>query len=234
MNNNELIKCSICLDDIDKNSISLTKCAHLYCYECLKSCRFVDKRCPKCRKTLQEDDIILIHYNDTNNYNILDNKKQVISNEYDEESIVLIQRLIRREMRRGDYPNFQSIRNQNENNLRRTRMLHLNEIQRQNITIRRYIRNYDNNLLLLENNLITNMNISSIQNVLRDIHLEQLYSVVNHYSVDRRIYLNSISQRDRIIQIQKNLIDALKNHVSCLNDYINIQNSLIDSNDLEN
>jgi len=73
--------------------------------------------------------------------------------------------------------------------------------------------------------------MSSVQNLLRDIHLEQLYSVVNTYSIDRRIYLNSVSQRDVIIQTQKNLINSLKTHVNCLNECINIQTSLIESSD---
>lgn len=73
--------------------------------------------------------------------------------------------------------------------------------------------------------------MSSVQNLLRDIHLEQIYSVVNTYSIDRRIYLNSVSQRDVIIQTQKNLINSLKTHVNCLNECINIQTSLIENSD---
>ena len=55
--------------------------------------------------------------------------------------------------------------------------------------------------------------------------------MVNTYSIDRRIYLNSVSQRDVIIQTQKNLINSLKTHVNCLNECINIQTSLIESSD---
>ena len=240
LKNKELIKCSICLDDINKNSISLTKCGHLYCYECLKTALCIDTRCPQCRKTLCESDIILIHYNDTGNYNILD--KETSSSLDNEENIAYIQHLIRRGVRRGDYShlltstrNTRNIRNTgsarsiNETNLRRIRLTHLTEIEMQNNLLRRSIRNYDNDLFLLENNLNTRINMSSMQNLLRDIHLEQLYSVVNTYSVDRRIYLNSVSQRDVIIQTQKNLINSLKNHVNCLNECINIQTSLIDN-----
>ena len=246
LSNNELIRCLVCLDNINKNSISLTKCGHLYCYNCLKSCRFIDKRCPKCRRILQENDIILIHYNDTNNYNILDNKKQAVSNEYDEESITFIQRFIRRRIRSNNYSNFQSNENETEtgnenetetetetetgtgNNLRRIRTLHLDELRRQNMIISNSIRNYENDLLLLENNLIMNINISSVQNIFQDMHLELAHSVVNSYSVDRRMYINSLSQRDKIIQIQKNLINTLKINVDSLNNYISVQNSLID------
>jgi len=241
----ELIKCSICLDDINKNSISLTKCGHLYCYECLKTALCIDTRCPQCRKTLCENDIIVIHYNDTGNYNILD--KETSSSLNNEENIAYIQHLIRRGVRRGDYNHILTsarstrstrstrsiggLRNTNETNLRRIRLSHLTQIEMQNNLLRRSIRNYDNDLLLLENNLNTRIDISSMQNLLRDIHLEQLYSVVNSYSVDRRIYLNSVSQRDVIIQTQKNLINSLKNHVNCLNECINIQTSLIDNSD---
>ena len=245
LENKDLIKCSICLDDINKNSISLTKCGHLYCYECLKTALCIDTRCPQCRKVLCESDIILIHYNDTGNYNILD--KETSSSLDNDDNIAYIQRLIRRGVRRGDYGhiltptrNTRSTRsarsigglhNINENNLRRIRLSHLTEIEMQNNLLRRSIRNYDNDLSLLENNLNTRINMSSMQNLLRDIHLEQLYSVVNTYSIDRRIYLNSVSQRDVIIQIQKNLINSLKNHVNCLNECINIQTSLIDNSD---
>jgi len=245
LENKDLIKCSICLDDINKNSISLTKCGHLYCYECLKTALCIDTRCPQCRKVLCESDIILIHYNDSGNYNILD--KETSSSPDNDDNIAYIQRLIRRGVRRGDYGhiltptrNTRSTRsarsigglhNINENNLRRIHLSHLTEIEMQNNLLRRSIRNYDNDLSLLENNLNTRINMSSMQNLLRDIHLEQLYSVVNTYSVDRRIYLNSVSQRDVIIQIQKNLINSLKNHVNCLNECINIQTSLIDNSD---
>ena len=204
LKNKELIKCSICLDDINKNSISLTKCGHLYCYECLKTALCIDTRCPQCRKTLCENDIIVIHYNDTGNYNILD--KETSSSLNNEENITYIQHLISRGVRRGDYSNFRtSIRNIrnprsigglhsiNETNLRRIRLSHLTEIEIQNNLLRRSIRNYDNDLLLLENNLNSMIDISSMQNLLRNIHLEQLYSVVNSYSVDRRIYLSSVS-----------------------------------------
>ena len=245
LENKDLIKCSICLDDINKNSISLTKCGHLYCYECLKTALCIDTRCPQCRKVLCESDIILIHYNDSGNYNILD--KETSSSLDNDDNIAYIQRLIRRGVRRGDYGhiltptrNTRSTRsarsigglhNINENNLRRIRLSHLTEIEMQNNLLRRSIRNYDNDLSLLENNLNTRINMSSMQNLLRDIHLEQLYSVVNTYSIDRRIYLNSVSQRDVIIQIQKNLINSLKNHVNCFNECINIQTSLIDHSD---
>jgi hypothetical protein len=243
LENKELIKCSICLDNINKNSISLTKCGHLYCYKCLKTALCIDTRCPQCRKTLCESDIILIHYNDTCNYNILD--KETSSSLDNDDNIAYIQHLIRRGVRRRDYNHLHtSTRNTrstrstrsieglhsiNETNLRRIRLSHLTEIEMQNNLLRRSIRNYDNDLSLLENNLNTRINMSSMQNLLRDIHLEQLYSVVNTYSVDRRIYLNSVSQRDVIIQTQKNLINSLKNHVNCLNECINIQTSLIDN-----
>jgi len=242
LKNKELIKCSICLDDINKNSISLTKCGHLYCYECLKTALCIDTRCPQCRKTLCESDIILIHYNDTGNYNILD--KETSSSLDNDDNIAYIQRLIRRGVRRGDYSHLlrtsrnsrstrsiEGLHNINETNLRRIRLSHLTEIEIQNNLLRRTIRNYDNDLSLLENNLNTRINMSSVQNLLRDIHLEQIYSVVNTYSIDRRIYLNSVSQRDVIIQTQKNLINSLKTHVNCLNECINIQTSLIESSD---
>jgi hypothetical protein len=237
LENKELIKCSICLDNINKNSISLTKCGHLYCYKCLKTALCIDTRCPQCRKTLCESDIILIHYNDTCNYNILD--KETSSSLDNDDNIAYIQHLIRRGVRRRDYGHFhtstrntrntRNINNINEIDLRRVRLSHLTQIEMQNNLLRRSIRNYDNDLLLLEGNLITRIEISSMQDILRDIHLERLYSVVNSYSVDRRMYLNSVSQRDVIIRIQKNLINSLKNHVNCLNECINIQTSLIDN-----
>jgi len=254
LENKNLIKCPICLDDINKNSISLTKCGHLYCYECLKNALCIDTRCPQCRKVLCESDIILIHYNNTGNYNILD--KETTASLENDNNIEYIQNLIRRGIRRGDFGNvlsstrntrntrntrssrssgniinFRNTNNNDETNLRRIRLSHLSEIEMRNNLLRRSIRNYDNDLLLLENNLITRMNMSSMQNVLRDIHLEQLYSVVNTYSVDRRMYLNSVSQRDVIIQTQKNLINSLKNHINCLNECINIQTSLIENID---
>ena len=104
LNKKNLHNCPICLRKINKNKISLTKCGHLYCYNCLKCSLSYNCRCPICREKLHTNDIILIHYNDTNVYSILDNEDQLSTSQLNSnQNVHFIQSLIRRGVRRGDY-----------------------------------------------------------------------------------------------------------------------------------
>jgi SNF2 family DNA or RNA helicase len=50
--------CSICISTILKPT--LTKCGHLYCFECIKSSMNFKKECPTCRKPLLEKELMLV------------------------------------------------------------------------------------------------------------------------------------------------------------------------------
>jgi SWI/SNF-related matrix-associated actin-dependent regulator of chromatin subfamily A3 len=51
--------CSICLDNITDGSI--TKCGHIFCSECIKSCLKYKSCCPMCKKQLSIDEVFLIN-----------------------------------------------------------------------------------------------------------------------------------------------------------------------------
>lgn len=50
-------ECSICLDDVPPGDIGVTKCGHIFCYDCLKSIIQLTPTCPHCRSKLTSKDI---------------------------------------------------------------------------------------------------------------------------------------------------------------------------------
>ena len=234
LNKKNLHNCPICLNKINKNQISLTKCGHLYCHNCLKFSLSYDCRCPICREKLHSNDIILIHYNDTDVYSILDDEdKQSTSQLNDGQDVQFIQSLIRRGIRRGDYAHLEN-NNQYEHIIRRRNDSRQN-IERENINLRNILRTYNSHLIALERNILNRINLDPsyqylyTHSILQDTHTDDLESVVNIYPRISRIGLDSVSQKDLIIRIQKNLIQSLKHHINSLRGYIDIQNQLIDN-----
>ena len=234
LNKKNLHNCPICLRKINKNKISLTKCGHLYCYNCLKCSLSYNCRCPICREKLHSNDIILIHYNDTNVYSILDNEDQLSTSQLNSnQNVHFIQSLIRRGVRRGDYAHLEN-NNQYEHIIRRRNDSRQN-IERENINLRNIIRTYNNHLIALERNILNRINLDPsyqylyTHSILQDTHTDDLESVVNIYPRISRIGLDSVSQKDLVIRIQKNLIQSLKHHINSLREYIDIQNQLIDN-----
>ena len=75
--NNIEDNCAICLDEIDKPT--LTACGHLFCYTCLKMCLDKKKLCPLCKTNLEGKDILVV------------NKKKEVNNN-DSSSNALIQK----------------------------------------------------------------------------------------------------------------------------------------------
>lgn len=54
--------CSICLSNILKDELSLTKCGHAYCYTCINQLSTINNgifNCPDCRKELCQSDIFI-------------------------------------------------------------------------------------------------------------------------------------------------------------------------------
>lgn len=54
--------CLICLEQIDleKNDAALTSCGHVYCWECISDSIQENPKCPKCRKQIYLNDLIII------------------------------------------------------------------------------------------------------------------------------------------------------------------------------
>lgn len=52
--------CGICLDSITGNDLGVTKCGHIFCYNCVKP--FIEKKnkCPMCNKHTKESEIYMI------------------------------------------------------------------------------------------------------------------------------------------------------------------------------
>jgi SNF2 family DNA or RNA helicase len=55
-------KCGICLDEICEDDVGVTKCGHIFCYECLKIAISKFHNCPMCRKNLTDANIYLLSY----------------------------------------------------------------------------------------------------------------------------------------------------------------------------
>jgi len=68
--------CSICLSEINEDNIGVTKCGHIYCYDCLKMSMTTYNNCPLCKSKLTENDIFMLSYTNNNN-----NKEDELVNE---------------------------------------------------------------------------------------------------------------------------------------------------------
>lgn len=64
--------CPICINDIKDNSISITKCGHVFCYYCILQSIIISNfnhiNCPQCREKLRFDNIYTINKEDNNLY----------------------------------------------------------------------------------------------------------------------------------------------------------------------
>lgn len=49
--------CPICMDELKKTNISVTKCGHSFCFQCIIQHTKGDNRCPLCRATITEDNV---------------------------------------------------------------------------------------------------------------------------------------------------------------------------------
>jgi SNF2 family DNA or RNA helicase len=70
-NRTEEMTCPICLDDIEENSIAITKCGHKFCWDCLYQTHNMNKetsntnhiKCPTCNTIMNTKDIYLLNEN---------------------------------------------------------------------------------------------------------------------------------------------------------------------------
>lgn len=57
---NEKETCSVCLGNIKSNDLGMTKCGHLFCYNCIKQAIITKGNCPICRNTIKNEEIHMI------------------------------------------------------------------------------------------------------------------------------------------------------------------------------
>ena len=58
--------CGICLGEIPENDIGVTKCGHMFCYQCVKGFVATKHECPYCRKSVKSDELYMISYEKNN------------------------------------------------------------------------------------------------------------------------------------------------------------------------
>ena len=78
-------ECTICLEKIKINNISLTKCKHIYCRNCLMKTLEISDKCPLCRQKIRKNSLTFVsnfkYENDTINFifnRVKLNKKLII------------------------------------------------------------------------------------------------------------------------------------------------------------
>jgi len=54
--------CSVCLNEISGDDAGVTKCGHMYCFQCIKEMIKTSPKCPQCMKPLKESDINMISF----------------------------------------------------------------------------------------------------------------------------------------------------------------------------
>lgn len=76
LDKSETITCPICLDDIDQNNITITKCGHKFCWDCIYQTHHVQSssnnnnngliKCPTCNTMMTNKEIYLLNKKDNN------------------------------------------------------------------------------------------------------------------------------------------------------------------------
>lgn len=61
-NDNDDETCGICLGEITGEDIGVTKCGHMFCYQCIKVIIAQKHECPYCRKSVKENELYMISY----------------------------------------------------------------------------------------------------------------------------------------------------------------------------
>lgn len=62
--NNEDEMCSVCLNEITGDDVGVTKCGHMYCFQCIKEMVQSNPKCPQCMKPTTQNDITMISFED--------------------------------------------------------------------------------------------------------------------------------------------------------------------------
>jgi SNF2 family DNA or RNA helicase len=56
--------CSICLNPITGEDVGVTKCGHMYCFQCIKEMIQSNPKCPQCMKPTKPNEIYMISFED--------------------------------------------------------------------------------------------------------------------------------------------------------------------------
>jgi SNF2 family DNA or RNA helicase len=56
--------CSICLNPITGEDVGVTKCGHMYCFQCIKEMIQSNPKCPQCMKPTKQNEIYMISFED--------------------------------------------------------------------------------------------------------------------------------------------------------------------------
>lgn len=70
--------CGICLGEIPEHNIGVTRCGHMYCYDCIKENVKQYSSCPYCRKKISDKDIYALSYEMKKNTNISPEDKDMM------------------------------------------------------------------------------------------------------------------------------------------------------------
>lgn len=62
--NDEDEMCSVCLNEITGDDVGVTKCGHMYCFQCIKEMVQSNPKCPQCMKPTTPTDITMISFED--------------------------------------------------------------------------------------------------------------------------------------------------------------------------
>ncbi len=62
--NDEDEMCSVCLNEITGDDVGVTKCGHMYCFQCIKEMVQSNPKCPQCMKPTTPADITMISFED--------------------------------------------------------------------------------------------------------------------------------------------------------------------------
>lgn len=65
--NDEDEMCSVCLNEITGDDVGVTKCGHMYCFQCIKEMVQSNPKCPQCMKPTTPNDITMISFEDLSN-----------------------------------------------------------------------------------------------------------------------------------------------------------------------
>ena len=69
-------QCGICMTEIPEDDIGVTKCGHIFCYECLKTSVSKMKSCPYCKSKLKDTDVYIMSYERPKIINNAEEKKK--------------------------------------------------------------------------------------------------------------------------------------------------------------
>jgi len=80
---NEEETCGICMDDIKEEDIGVTKCGHLFCYECIRTWILKAHNCPHCKQTLKDSEVYSVSFELKKPVSApVDKQKETLVNEY--------------------------------------------------------------------------------------------------------------------------------------------------------